>query len=128
MLKIVAKAKEASLKKRKFDEDCSKETEKDNSIQSKGKGILNFVTKGKGDKTQVAINRMMKKDLKEKVDYQCGLFFYTSVLPFNVVKNPEFEKFCEMVGRYGIGYKPPSYHDMRKKLLKKAVANIDVTL
>ncbi|WOL01104.1 hypothetical protein Cni_G09817 [Canna indica] len=32
-----------------------------------------------------------------------------------------------MIGRYGIGYKPP-YHDMREKLLKKTVANIDVTL
>ncbi|WOL01050.1 hypothetical protein Cni_G09763 [Canna indica] len=128
MLKIVAEAKEASLKKIKFDEDCSEETENDNSSQSKGKGILNFVTKGKGDGTQVTINRMMKKDLKEQVDYHCSLFFYTSALPFNVVKNLEFEKFCEMVGRYGIGYKPPSYDDMREKLLKKAVANIDVTL
>ncbi|WOL01105.1 hypothetical protein Cni_G09818 [Canna indica] len=65
MLKIVAEAKEASLEKRKFDEDCSEETEKDNSSQSKGKGILNFVTKGKSDGTQVTINQMMKKDLKE---------------------------------------------------------------
>ncbi|WOL07486.1 hypothetical protein Cni_G16228 [Canna indica] len=100
MLKIVAEAKEASLKKRKFDEDFSEETKKDNSSLSKGKGILNFVTKGKGDGTQLTINRMMKKDLKEQVDYQCNLFFYTSALPFNAVKNPEFEKFCEMVGRY----------------------------
>ncbi|WOK98538.1 hypothetical protein Cni_G07250 [Canna indica] len=71
---------------------------------------------------------MMKKGRKEQVDYQCNLFFYTSALPFNVVKNLEFEKFCEMVERYEIGYKPPCYHDMREKLLRKAMANIDVTL
>ena len=33
-----------------------------------------------------------------------------------------------MVGRYGVGYKPPSYHDIREKLLKRAVAKTDVML
>ncbi|KAH1213112.1 hypothetical protein GmHk_14G041130 [Glycine max] len=39
-----------------------------------------------------------------------------------------FAKFCDMVGRYGVGYKPPSYHDIREKLLKRAVAKTDVML
>ena len=30
-----------------------------------------------------------------------------------------------MVRRYRLGYKPPSFHDMREKFLKKAVANTD---
>ncbi|XLR05314.1 hypothetical protein S83_071512 [Arachis hypogaea] len=47
-------------------------------------------------------------------DQQCAIFFYTSTIPFNVIKNPEFLKFCEMVGRYGIGYKPPCYHELRE--------------
>jgi len=25
---------------------------------------------------------------------------------------------CEMIGKYGVGYKPPSCHDIREKLLK----------
>ncbi|XP_017423543.2 uncharacterized protein LOC108332746 [Vigna angularis] len=28
---------------------------------------------------------------------------------------------CEMIGKYGVGYKPQSYHDIREKLLKQAV-------
>ncbi|XP_020203984.2 uncharacterized protein LOC109789440 [Cajanus cajan] len=35
---------------------------------------------------------------------------------------------CEMIGRYGIGYKPPSYHDVREKLLKQAVIETDSML
>ncbi|RYR56451.1 hypothetical protein Ahy_A05g022157 [Arachis hypogaea] len=90
------------------DEDYPEQTEKekDNS-QQKGKDIRNFVTKGKGAQVQSTINQMMKKDLTEQCDQQCAIFFYTSAIPFNVIKNPEFLKFCEMVERYGIGYKPP---------------------
>ena len=33
-----------------------------------------------------------------------------------------------MVGRYGVGYKPPSYHDIREKLLKRADEKTDVML
>ncbi|XLR03078.1 hypothetical protein S83_069276 [Arachis hypogaea] len=110
ILKVCVEAKEASLKKRRFgdDEDYPEQTEKekDNS-QQKGKDICSFVTKGKGAQVQSTINQMMKKDLKEQCDQQCAIFFYTSAIPFNVIKNPEFLKFCEMVGRYGIGYKPP---------------------
>ena len=30
--------------------------------------------------------------------------------------------------RYGVGYKPPPYHDIREKLLKRAVETTDVML
>ena len=53
---------------------------------------------------------------------------YTSAIPFNVIKNPAFAKFCDMVATYGVGYKPPSCHDIRDKLLKRAVEKIDLML
>jgi len=28
---------------------------------------------------------------------------------------------CELIGKYGVGYKPPSYHDTIEKLLKQVV-------
>ncbi|XP_029153419.1 uncharacterized protein [Arachis hypogaea] len=43
-------------------------------------------------------------------------------------QNPKFLKFFEMVGRYGIGYKPLSYHELRETQLKKAVNNVDEML
>ncbi|XP_052736558.1 uncharacterized protein LOC108336843 [Vigna angularis] len=69
----------------------------------------------------------MKKGYKEEVDAQVAEFFYTSA-PFNVIRNPAFAKMCEMIGKYGVGYKPPFYHDIREKLLKQAVKKTDANL
>ena len=35
---------------------------------------------------------------------------------------------CDMIARYGVGYKPPSYHDIREKLLKQAVEKTNIAL
>jgi len=32
-----------------------------------------------------------------------------------------------MIVKYGVGYKSPSYHDIREKLLKQEVDKIDVS-
>jgi len=34
----------------------------------------------------------------------------------------------EMIGKYGVGYKPPSYHDVREKLFKQVVDKTDIIL
>jgi len=36
--------------------------------------------------------------LKEKVDDQVAEVFYTSAIPFNVIRNSTFAKRCEMIG------------------------------
>jgi len=51
----------------------------------------------------------------------CKVFFYTSAIPFNCVKNPEFLTALELITKYGPGFKPPSYHDIREKYLKQEV-------
>lgn len=56
------------------------------------------------------------------------VFFYTSAIPFNCIKDEEFSKMCEMIGKYGIDYKPPSYHDVTEPLIDKVVKDIDVML
>ncbi|WOK98166.1 hypothetical protein Cni_G06876 [Canna indica] len=66
---------------------------------------------------------MMKKELREDVCMQIARFFYTSAIPFNCVKNPEFVKMCQLIGKYGIGLNPPSYYEIREKYLKKEVDN-----
>ena len=69
----------------------------------------------------MTINQMLKKDIKEEACQQIARFFYTSVIPFNCVKNPEFVKALELVAQHGPGFKPPSYHDIREKYLKQEV-------
>ncbi|GJR49382.1 zf-BED domain-containing protein [Tanacetum coccineum] len=78
-----------------------------------------FVSK-KG-KVQSTLNKIYKKDERDKVCQQIARFFYTSALSFNCVKNPEFKKMIQMVGDYGRGLDPPSYHEMRVTYLQKEV-------
>lgn len=58
----------------------------------------------------------MKRDSREEARQQIARFFYTSVISFNRVKNPEFIKKFDLVGRDGIRLKPPSYHEIREKI------------
>jgi len=65
---------------------------------------------------------LLKKDIRKEACRQIARFFYTSAIPFNCVKNPEFIKAFEMVAKHGPGFKPPpSYHDIREKYLKQEV-------
>lgn len=124
-MRIVAEAKEASKKKRRIlgaDEDAEEVAVA--SSQQKGFSFAKGKAKVSGP-VQATINQMMRKGFKEEVDDQVAKYFYTSAIPFNTIKNVEFAKMCEKIGRFGIGYKPPSYHDIRGKLLKKAVAQTD---
>ena len=67
------------------------------------------------------MNRMFKKGEHDIVIQQIARFFYTSVIPFNCVKNSEFLQMIDMILRFGIGLKPPSYHEIRETCLKKEV-------
>jgi len=127
MMKVVSDAKDASTKKRRLtnleqmdaDEDCGQSFSSSKNI---------FKNKSTGEGLQATLNQMYKKGDKEKVDAQVAEFFYTSAIPFNAIRNPAFIKMCDMIARYGVGYKPPSYHDIREKLLKQAVEKTDVVL
>ena len=66
------------------------------------------------------MNRVFKKGERDLVIQQITRFFYTSA-PFNCVKNPEFLRMIDMISRFGIGLKPPSYHEIRETCLKKEV-------
>ena len=71
----------------------------------RGNNLKNFVSK-KG-KVQRTLNTIYKKDEWERVCQQIARFFYTSAIPFNCVKNPEFHKMIEIVGEFGRGLNPP---------------------
>jgi len=48
-------------------------------------------------------------------------FFYNNAIPFNVANSKEFKRMVELIGRHGLGLKPPSYHEIRVKYLKQEV-------
>ena len=133
MCAAIDDAKEAAMKKRRLMQIDEEEREEGPEAAmemslSKGKYIMMSATKRKGIHVQTTMNLTLKKGLKDQIDDQVAKFFYTSAIPFNCIKNVEFGKMCEMIGRYGQGYKPPSYHAIREPLLKKAVNKTTETL
>lgn len=68
---------------------------------------------------QTTINSIFKKGLHEEACNDIASFIYNNALAFNVVKSQEFHKMCESISRHGLGFKPPSYHDIRVKYLKQ---------
>jgi len=105
ILSVLVKNLEATEKKRKAHQYSGNDDDDDDEIKeisSKDKGKT--VASGSGS-TQTTLNQLLKKDIKEKTCRQIARFFYTSVIPFNCVKNPEFIKALEMVAKHGPGFK-----------------------
>nr|GEX84810.1 zf-BED domain-containing protein [Tanacetum cinerariifolium] len=75
----------------------------------------------KKKKVQSTLNKIYKKDKRDKVCQQIDWFFYTSDISFNCVKNLKFKKMIQMVCDFGRGLDPPSYYEMRVTYLKKVV-------
>ena len=46
-------------------------------------------------------------------------FLYANALPFNLVKIPYLKTMLESIASFGLGFKPPSYHEARCTFLKK---------
>lgn len=69
------------------------------------------------------MNQCMKRELKEEVCKKIALF--SAQVLFHCVKNLEFAKMLKLVGKYGVGLKPPSYHEIRGKYLIKEVLRVN---
>ena len=55
-------------------------------------------------------------------------FFYAANIPFAVARNPAFKEAVKKTAEFQKPYTPPSYHELRHKLLDQAKADIKVNL
>ncbi|KAI5433690.1 hypothetical protein KIW84_020818 [Lathyrus oleraceus] len=65
--------------------------------------------------------KVLKKGLTDDACQAIARIFYNNVIPFNVARSEEFTIMCDMISRHGNGFKPPSYHDLRIKLLNQEI-------
>uniref|UniRef100_A0A0R0E3Z8 DUF659 domain-containing protein n=1 Tax=Glycine max TaxID=3847 RepID=A0A0R0E3Z8_SOYBN len=114
IMKIVVESKATKENKRRLN-SINEDEESAEGVEASQATDLNFES-------------IDKKKYKPLVDAQVAEFFYTSVIPFNAIKNLTFLKMCEMIRKYGPGYKPPTYYNVREKLLKQTVQKIDDSL
>ncbi|XP_038690695.1 uncharacterized protein LOC119989295 isoform X2 [Tripterygium wilfordii] len=92
-----------------------------NETQHESQYGTSSMSKGKRSSNQVTTNELFKKDLRRSVCRRIGKWFYTSGIPFNTVRNPYFTKMCEEIARHGVGFKAPSYHEIKETFLSEEV-------
>eukprot|EP00253_Pinus_taeda_P025018 PITA_25018 len=69
--------------------------------------------------SQPSIGSMLKRNEKEKADNLLAKFFLWSDIPFSIVRNnPFFQPAVDAIASVGSGYKIPSYHDFRGRILQ----------
>lgn len=77
----------------------------------------NMFKRGLTTMKQSTINGVWKKEDRENACKAIALFFYNNAIPFNVARSDEYLKMFELVAKHGIGFKPPSYDEIRNKYL-----------
>ncbi|XP_074374238.1 uncharacterized protein LOC141714626 [Apium graveolens] len=66
---------------------------------------------------------------RDECDKELARMLYASALPFSLVKNPFFRRFCwRLSNSKVVGYVPPTYNRMRTNLLEQEKAHVNVLL
>lgn len=74
----------------------------------------------KGTSQTTLESRLRTQEEKERVHMHIANFFYECGIPFNAANSRSYEVMVESIGQYGPGLKPPTFHELRVPLLKKA--------
>ncbi|VVA41105.1 PREDICTED: LOW QUALITY PROTEIN, partial [Prunus dulcis] len=94
--------------------------------QSKSKGPMDrFVT---SEARQSTLNSTYKQEERKEVCRKIGRFFFSRALPFNIVNDPFWLPMVEGIAAYGVGFKPPSMHELRTWILKEEVGDINTMM
>ncbi|KAJ1254347.1 hypothetical protein BS78_K080000 [Paspalum vaginatum] len=75
-------------------------------------------------KRQQSLNESLWKERTHQVQQYVARWVYTHGIPFNAIDNDEFIEMVEAIVCFGPGFKPPSQHDLREKLLKEEHARM----
>ncbi|XP_019178920.1 PREDICTED: uncharacterized protein LOC109174088 [Ipomoea nil] len=68
--------------------------------------------------TQRTIEACTKsKEETKRTMLHIAVFFYENGIPFNAANSRSFEVMVESIGQWGLGLKPPSFHELRVPLL-----------
>ncbi|KAJ8615467.1 hypothetical protein MRB53_034839 [Persea americana] len=68
---------------------------------------------------------MASKEMKEAADMTIARWWFHASIPFNATRSKFFQPMVNAIASIRAGYKAPSYHDFRGKLLKKSVEEVN---
>ncbi|XP_028118824.1 uncharacterized protein LOC114316360 [Camellia sinensis] len=69
-------------------------------------------------------NNPYRKELMQRAYVRIARWIYDTGITFNVVNNESFAPMIEVIGQFGPGLKPPSYHMIQIPYLKKEVDHV----
>jgi len=125
MWKIVVGLQQKLNKKSSInmEEEREKDGEKRKNSESSNNPSYRNIFKNRVSTQATNTNNMFKKSLRGEACQAIVRLFYNNTIPFNVVKSEEFTVMFDLVSRHILGFKPPSYHEIRVKYLKDEFTN-----
>ncbi|XP_049934775.1 uncharacterized protein LOC126410236 [Nymphaea colorata] len=67
---------------------------------------------------------MTSKDMLYHAQKQVGKWFYDACIPFNAANSFQFQAMADAIASIGPGFKMPSYHQLRGKILQDTVKEV----
>ncbi|KAJ8639871.1 hypothetical protein MRB53_016565 [Persea americana] len=68
---------------------------------------------------------MATKEQKNAVEMAIGRWWFDANIPFNAAKSKFYQPMCDAITSIGPGFKMPSYHDLRTRILKNTVEEVN---
>ncbi|RWR93355.1 hypothetical protein CKAN_02260300 [Cinnamomum micranthum f. kanehirae] len=68
---------------------------------------------------------MATKEHRDAVDMAVGRWWFDANIPFNAANSKFFRAMCDAIASIGPGYKMPSYHNLRTRILKNIVEEVN---
>ena len=92
------------------------------AIQPKVIGLIDKYVASEAKQT--VLNEACRKELRKDVCRMVGCFMFSRVLPFNTVNDPFLLAMVEGIAKYGVGFKPPSMHELRTWILREKLKTL----
>ncbi|KAL6331610.1 hypothetical protein AAG906_011550 [Vitis piasezkii] len=77
---------------------------------------------------QSTLNSKWKQEERKEVCRKIGRFIYSKGLPFNTVNDLYWFPMIDIVANFGLGFKPPSMHELRTWILKEEVNDLSIIM
>ncbi|XP_049936860.1 uncharacterized protein LOC116266454 [Nymphaea colorata] len=81
----------------------------------------NYTAAGAQPEIRIA---MQSKDIIEAADETIGRWFYDASIPFNAANSYHYQPIADAIASVGRGYKMPSFHKLRGKILNNIVRDV----
>ena len=106
-------------------------------VRGTSEGNQNTGTSGERETPRASSSRLQRQSTlvdgfeeatRRKLNEVWANFFYAANIPFAVARNPAFKEAVKRTAEYNKAYNPPSYHDLRHKLLDQAKTDIEAKM